>query len=63
MNNKNLGYLEFATSLITAILLGLVTYLQYSKNRPFWWIILIVTIVMAANAYIKYKQIDKPGNL
>ena len=58
MDKKNLEQLEFLTSVITAVLLLVITYLQYQKNRPFWWIILIVSITMAANAYIKYNKIE-----
>ena len=58
MDNKNLEQLEFLTSVITAVLLLVITYLQYQKNRPFWWLILIVSIFMGANAYMKYKKIE-----
>ncbi|MBP2069177.1 MULTISPECIES: hypothetical protein [Anaerococcus] len=58
MNKNNLDDLEFLTSVITTMLLLVITYLQYQKNRPFWWIILIVSITMAANAYIKYNKIE-----
>jgi len=56
MDKKNLEQLEFLTSVITAVLLLVITYLQYQKNRPFWWLILIVSIFMGANAYMKYKK-------
>lgn len=59
MNKNNLEQLEFLTSAITAGLLYLITYLQYQKERPYWWIILIVSIFMTANAYMKYKNIDR----
>nr|WP_115595680.1 hypothetical protein [Anaerococcus octavius] len=58
MDKKNLEQLEFLTSVITAVLLLVITYLQYQKNRPFWWLILIVSIFMGANAYMKYKKIE-----
>ena len=58
MKKNNLDGLEFLTSVITTALLLLVTYLQYQKNRPFWWLILIVSIFMGVNAYTKYKKID-----
>lgn len=58
MNKNNLDSLEFLTSVITTALLLLVAYLQYQKDRPFWWLILIVSIFMGANAYIKYKKIE-----
>ena len=58
MDKKNLEQLEFLTSVITAVLLLVITYLQYQKNRPFWWLILIVSIFIGANAYIKYKKIE-----
>lgn len=35
-----------------------ITYLQYQKGRPFWRLILIVSIFMGANAYLKYKNIE-----
>lgn len=57
MKKQNLEQLEFLTSLITAVLLFLVTYLQYSKGRSWWWLILIVSLMMAANAYVKYKNL------
>lgn len=56
MNKNNLEQLEFLTSAVTAGLLVILTILQYQKNRPFWWLILIVSILMAANAYTKYKK-------
>lgn len=56
MNKKNLENLEFLTSAFTAFLLYLLTYLQYSKGRSYWWLILIVSILMTANAYVKYKN-------
>ena len=58
MDKKNLEQLEFLTSVITAVLLLVITYLQYQKNRPFWCLILIVSIFMGANAYMKYKKIE-----
>ncbi len=58
MKKNNLDGLEFLTSVITTALLLLITYLQYQKNRPFWWLILIVSIFMGVNAYTKYKKID-----
>lgn len=59
MNKNNLEQLEFLTSAVTAGLLVILTILQYQKNRPYWWLILIVSILMAANAYTKYKNINK----
>lgn len=59
MNKNNLEQMEFLTSAVTAGLLVILTILQYQKNRPFWWLILIVSILMAANAYTKYKNINK----
>jgi len=58
MNKNNLDNLEFLTSIITTVLLLVITYLQYQKDRPFWWIILLVSIFMGANAYMKYKKIE-----
>lgn len=60
MNKNNLEALEFMTSVVTAVLLAIVTILQFQKNRPYWWLILIVTIFMAANAYVKYKKFKEP---
>ncbi|WP_192574080.1 hypothetical protein [Anaerococcus sp. Marseille-P9784] len=54
---KKLENLEFLTSLITAGLLYLLTYLQYSKGKSYWYIILISAILMTANSYVKYKKI------
>ena len=59
MNKNNLEQFEFLTSAITAALLYVLTYLQYQKSRSYWWIILIVSILMSANAYVKYKNINK----
>ncbi|WP_295883167.1 hypothetical protein [uncultured Anaerococcus sp.] len=59
MNKNNLEQMEFLTSAITTLLLAALTFLQYQKNRPYWWLILIVTILMGANAYIKYKKMNK----
>ena len=59
MNKNNLEQFEFLTSAITAALLYVLTYLQYQKSRSYWWIILIVSILMTANAYVKYKNINK----
>lgn len=59
MNKKNLEQLEFLTSALTAFLLYLLTYLQYSKGKPYWWIVLIGSIFMTANAYVKYKKFQK----
>lgn len=59
MNKKNLDNLEFLTSAFTAVLLYLLTYLQYIKGRSYWWFILIVSILMTANAYVKYKNMKE----
>ena len=60
MSNNNIfkdsNLLEFVTSTITFVLLIILTIIQYVKNKPFWWIILLVTIIMGANAYVKYKK-------
>ncbi|WP_394022452.1 hypothetical protein ACF3NF_05035 [Anaerococcus martiniensis] len=58
MNKNSLEQMEFLTSAITSLLLAALTFLQYQKNRPYWWLILIVTILMGANAYTKYKKIS-----
>lgn len=54
---KKLENLEFLTSLITAVLLYLLTYLQYSKDKSNWYLFLISAILMTANSYVKYKKI------
>ena len=56
MDKKNFDRLEFITSLVTAILLFVLTFLQFKKQRTFAWLILLAAIMMAANAYIKYKK-------
>lgn len=53
---KDYGLLELITSAITFILLMILTLVQYIKEKEFWWIILIVSILMGANAYVKYKS-------
>ncbi|MDY3006921.1 hypothetical protein HV819_07115 [Anaerococcus sp. AGMB00486] len=58
-NIKDYKSLEFLTSLISLILLIILTVIQYWKGRPFWWILVLVTILMAANSYLKYKKIKK----
>ncbi|MDU1316449.1 hypothetical protein, partial [Anaerococcus hydrogenalis] len=60
MSNNNFfkdnNFIEFVTSTITFVLLIILTIIQVVKNKPFWWIILLVTIIMGANAYVKYKK-------
>ena len=56
MDKKNFDRLEFITSLVTAILLFVLTFLQFKKQRTFAWLILPAAIMMAANAYTKYKK-------
>ena len=56
MDKKSFDRLEFITSLVTAILLFVLTFLQFAKQRTFAWLILLAAIMMAANAYIKYKK-------
>ena len=58
---KNYDKLEFFTSLVTAILLFVLTYMQFAKKRSSACIILIAAIMMGANAYTKYKKY-KDGN-
>lgn len=55
-NIENYKKLEFITSLISLILLIILTVMQYLKDRPFWWILVLVTILMGANSYVKYKK-------
>ena len=59
MRKHNLDQLEFYTSLASAILVYVLAYLQYSKGKEVWWLILIAAILMTANAYVKYKKIEK----
>lgn len=60
MLNKNFlkdsKLLEFITSAITFVLLIILCIIQYLKENKFWWIILIASILMALNAYVKYKK-------
>lgn len=56
MKKNKLENLEFITSLITAGLVYILCFLQYKKENKFWWLILIVAMLMTANAYTKYKK-------
>ena len=56
MKKNKLENLEFITSLITAGLVYILSFLQYKKENKFWWLILIVALLMSANAYVKYKK-------
>ncbi|MDU5504878.1 MAG: hypothetical protein E6073_07020 [Anaerococcus vaginalis] len=60
MLNKNFlkdsKLLEFITSTITFVLLIILCIIQYLKENKFWWIILLASILMALNAYVKYKK-------
>ena len=53
---KDYRILEFITSAITFVLLIILTIIQYISDKKYWWIILLVTILMGANAYVKYKK-------
>ncbi|WP_058990028.1 hypothetical protein [Anaerococcus rubeinfantis] len=53
---KNYRLLEFVTSAITFVLLIILTIIQYISDKKYWWIILLVSILMGANAYVKYKK-------
>lgn len=59
MKKNNLDNLEFYTSTTTAGLVFILAMLQYNKGNQFWWIILIVGLLMSANAYTKYEKIEK----
>ena len=56
MKKNKLDNLEFYTSATTAGLVFILAMLQYYKGNNYWWIILIVGILMSANAYVKYKK-------
>ena len=60
MSNNNIfkdsSLLEFVTSAITFVLLIILTIIQYIGEKKYWWIILLVSILMGANAYVKYKK-------
>lgn len=60
MSNNNIfkdyRLLEFVTSAITFVLLIILTIIQYIGEKKYWWIILLVSILMGANAYLKYKK-------
>lgn len=60
MSNNNIfkdyRLLEFITSAITFVLLIILTIIQYIGEKKYWWIILLVSILMGANAYVKYKK-------
>ena len=53
---KDYKLLEFITSTITFVLLIILCIIQYLKENKFWWIILLASILMALNAYVKYKK-------
>lgn len=59
MKKNNFDKVEFYTSLVTAVLVFILAYIQFNKGRDSWWIILLAGILMAANAYVKYKKLNK----
>ena len=59
MKKNNFDKVEFYTSLVTAVLVFILSYIQFNKGRDSWWIILLAGILMAANAYVKYKKLNK----
>lgn len=59
MKKNNFDKVEFYTSLVTAVLVFILSYIQFNKGRDTWWIILLAGILMAANAYVKYKKLNK----
>ncbi|MDO5047025.1 MAG: hypothetical protein Q4D88_00600 [Anaerococcus sp.] len=56
MKKKNFDGLEFITSLTTTILLFILGVLQIKKGNSFAFLIILASILMAANAYVKYKK-------
>ena len=59
MKKNNFDKVEFYTSLVTAVLVFILAYIQFNKGRDSWRIILLAGILMAANAYVKYKKLNK----
>ena len=59
MKKNKLDNLEFYTSVMTAVLVFILAILQHARGNEYWWIILIVGLLMTANAYTKYKKIEK----
>ncbi|OFO40019.1 hypothetical protein HMPREF3045_06025 [Anaerococcus sp. HMSC075B03] len=56
---KDYRILEFITSAITFVLLIILTVIQYISEKKYWWIILLASILMGANAYLKYKKLKE----
>lgn len=56
MKKTKFDKVEFYTSAITAVLVFVLTFLQYKRGNEFWWLILLAAILMTANAYVKYKK-------
>lgn len=62
MRKNNLDKLEFYTSFASAGLVYILALLQYRKGKDSWWLILIAAILMTANAYVKYRKLEKSKN-
>ncbi|MDD7305634.1 MAG: hypothetical protein PUG67_03510 [Peptoniphilaceae bacterium] len=48
---------QFISSTISSFLLYVLTIYRYVKDKPFWYLILIVAIVMSFSSYQNYKKI------
>lgn len=48
---------QFISSAISSFLLYILAIYRYVKEKPFWYLILIVAIVMSLSAYQNYKNL------
>lgn len=51
--------MEFFTSVVTALCIYVLGFLQYEKENKYWYLFIIIALVMTVNAYLKYKQMKK----
>lgn len=56
MKKNDYYKIQFLSSAISSFLLYVLTIYRYVKNKPFWYLILIVAIVMSLSAYENYKK-------